>query len=119
MRIQNPIILFDGVCNLCNGTVDFILRRDKKKQFRYVALQSETGSFLSEKFKIPIDTDSVILINKNTVFLASDAVIEIGTLLKFPWNSIALLKIIPKTLRDKIYLEELLEKNKAPWKTWK
>ncbi|MGC9355675.1 MAG: thiol-disulfide oxidoreductase DCC family protein, partial [Mariniphaga sp.] len=49
MKIR-PLVLFDGVCNLCNGTVDFILKRDGKKQFRFVALQSEAGEKIREKF---------------------------------------------------------------------
>jgi len=103
MEKQNPVILFDGVCNLCNGTVDFLLKRDSKKQFRYSALQSETGKALIQKYQIPEQTDSVILIKLNKVYFESDAVIEISNLLPFPWRLGIIFQIIPKIIRDKIY----------------
>jgi predicted DCC family thiol-disulfide oxidoreductase YuxK len=103
MEKQNPVILFDGVCNLCNGTVDFLLKRDRRKQFRYAALQSETGKALIQKFQIPEQTDSVILIKLNKVYFESDAVIEISNLLTFPWRLGIIFQIIPKIIRDKIY----------------
>jgi predicted DCC family thiol-disulfide oxidoreductase YuxK len=57
---SNPLVLFDGVCNLCNGTVDIILKRDAKKQFRFVALQTETGEVIRNKYSIPDEIDSVV-----------------------------------------------------------
>ncbi len=113
MEKQNPVILFDGVCNLCNGTVDFLLKRDRRKQFRYAALQSESGKALIQKFHIPEQTDSVILINLNKVYFESDAAIEICNLLPYPWRLGIIFQIIPKIIRDKIY--RWVAKNRYRW----
>lgn len=113
MEKQNPVILFDGVCNLCNGTVDFLLKRDRKKLFRYAALQSESGKALIHKFYIPEQTDSVILIKLNKVYLESDAAIEITNMLPFPWKLGIIFRIIPKFIRNKIYM--WVAKNRYRW----
>ena len=103
MQPKKHIILFDGVCNLCNSAVNFILKRDKNKQFQFVALQSERGEKLSEKFKIAPETDSVILIIQNKVYTESDAAIKIARLLPAPWNWFSVFKIIPINIRNGIY----------------
>ena len=113
MQIKQTVILFDGICNLCNGTVDFLIKRDRNKQFRFVALQSESGKMLVQKFKIPPVTESVIAIKENKVYLDSDAAIEIARLLPFPWKLAILIKIIPKKLRDYIY--RIIAKNRYKW----
>ena len=113
MEKQNPVILFDGVCNLCNGTVDFLLKRDRKKQFRYAALQSDTGKALIQKFHIPEQTDSVVLIKLNKAYFESDAAIEIANMLPYPWRLGIIFGIIPKILRNKIY--RWVAKNRYRW----
>ena len=111
--MNNPIILFDGVCNLCNGAVDFILKRDKHKQFRFVSLQSETGLYIIKKFKIAPETDSVILIQNKKVFIESDAAIKIAQQLTPFWKLLLVFKIIPKKVRDKLY--RWVAKNRYNW----
>lgn len=111
--IKNPIILFDGVCNLCNGTVDFIIRNDREKQFRFVALQSESGKILSKEFNFPAGTDSVILIYEGKVYYESEAALKIAGLLSFPWNLTKIFCVVPKILRDKIY--EWIARNRYKW----
>jgi predicted DCC family thiol-disulfide oxidoreductase YuxK len=113
MKEQNPIILFDGVCNLCNGTVDFLLKHDSKKQFRFASIQSEAAQLLFRKFQIPAETDSVILIKSNKVYFESDAAIEIAGMLSFPWKMVAVFRIIPKKMRDNIYRR--IAKNRYRW----
>ena len=110
---NHPLVLFDGVCNLCNGTVNFILKRDRKKQFRFVASQSKAGKFLIKKFNIPPTTDSVILIFRNRIFIESDAAIEIVKLLPSPWKMALIFNTIPKKPRDKIY--RWIAKNRYKW----
>ncbi len=112
-KVEKSIILFDGVCNLCNGLVRFILKRDKKKQFNFVALQSEKGKEFIESYKVPQETDSVILIDKNKVYMESDAAIKISKLLPAPWSWCVVFKIIPKNWRDKMYC--WLAKNRYRW----
>ena len=113
MQTKQTVILFDGFCNLCNGTVDFLIKRDRNKQFRFVALQSVTGKILIQKFNIPPATESVIAIKQNLIYFESDAAIEIARLLPFPWKLAILIKIIPKKLRDYIY--RIIAKNRYKW----
>jgi predicted DCC family thiol-disulfide oxidoreductase YuxK len=113
MNQQNPIILFDGVCNLCNGTVNFLLKHDSKKQFRFAPIPSEVAQLLFRKFQIPAETDSVILIKSNKVYSESDAAIEIAGMLSFPWKMMVVFRIIPKKMRDTIY--RLIAKNRYRW----
>ena len=113
MQTKQPVILFDGVCNLCNGTVDFLMKRDRKKQFRFASLQSETGEFLRLQYRIPTDSDSVILIKSETVFFKSDAAFEIAGMLSYPWKIATFFKIISKKNRDRIY--DWIAKNRYNW----
>jgi predicted DCC family thiol-disulfide oxidoreductase YuxK len=101
---NHPIIFFDGVCNLCNSTLNFIIRRDKKKIFRFAALQSESAKIILQKSEFKNEQlDTIVLLFGNQVFIRSDAVIEIFRLLGFPLNLFALAKIIPRKIRDSIY----------------
>ena len=113
MKEQNPIILFDGVCNLCNGTVDFLLKHNRKKQFRFASIQSESAKLLIRKFQIPAETDSVIVIKSNQVYFESDAAIEIAGMLSFPWKMAVIFRFIPKKMRDIIY--RWIAKNRYRW----
>jgi predicted DCC family thiol-disulfide oxidoreductase YuxK len=110
---NHPLVLFDGVCNLCNGTVDFIIKRKSKTPFRFVALQSEAGEKLVKKYNIPPEIDSVILIDNNKAFWKSKAALEIARRLPFPWKLAVGLKIIPKRWRDGVYL--WIAKNRYRW----
>ncbi len=110
---QKPIILFDGICNLCNGTVDFLLKHDSKKQFSFVSLQSEEGKKILKRLKVPGNIDSVIFIKSDIVFFESDAILEISKLLGFPWNMALAGKILPKKVRNKIYA--FISKNRYRW----
>jgi predicted DCC family thiol-disulfide oxidoreductase YuxK len=113
MEARQPIILFDGFCNLCNGSVDFLLKNDKKKQFSFVPLQSDEGKLLINKHQIPVDTDSVVLIKSNRVYFESDAAVEIAGLLGYPWKLTSSIKIFPKIIRNKIY--RWVAKNRYRW----
>jgi predicted DCC family thiol-disulfide oxidoreductase YuxK len=110
MQIKQPVILFDGFCNLCNGTVNFLIRKDIKKQFVFIPLQSESGKLLIQKFQIPDYTDSVILIKEDKLYIESDCVPEIADMLNYPWKLGVISKYIPKKLRDAIY--RLIAKNR-------
>ncbi len=113
MKKEKPILLFDGVCNLCNGAVNFVMKRDDKKQFYFLALQSEKGKELVAINNISLETDSVILILENQVYLESEAVIQIVGLLHFPWNLFSVFQIIPVKIRNSIY--SWIAKNRYRW----
>lgn len=110
---KNPYVLFDGVCNLCNGTVDFILKRDPKKQFMFVALQSETGQIIRKKISIPDEIDSVVLIYEEKVFYESDAALEIARLLPIPWKWAVIFRIVPVGWRNAVY--RWIARNRYRW----
>jgi predicted DCC family thiol-disulfide oxidoreductase YuxK len=104
MENNNPIILFDGVCNLCNGAVQFVIRHDKKNVFRFAALQSETGITLSKKYNIPIDRmDTFVVIKNNKCYTRSNAALEVANILGGFWAILYILVIIPPAIRDTIY----------------
>lgn len=99
-----PVLLFDGVCNLCNGTVQFILKADRKQLFRFASLQSEVGQQLlhAAAYDGP-PLDSVVLIKDQRVFTHSEAVLEIAHLLGGGWALLYGFQVIPKAWRDRIY----------------
>ncbi len=113
MKNENPVILFDGYCNLCNRTVDFIIRRDKKHHFRFLSLQDPRVNDIFHVVVFPVDIDSLILAEGNKIYSESDAAIRIAMYLAFPWNSLVILKIIPKKLRDSVY--RLIARNRYRW----
>ena len=98
------IIFFDGVCNLCNGFVDFILKRDHRGDFRFASLQSETAAELLPDDALPGKEDSVILLTSDgTIHRRSDAVLTIASILGGGWSLAHGFRIIPRGLRDRIY----------------
>ena len=111
---ENPVLLFDGVCNLCNASVQWILKRDKRGLFRFAALQSDTGQGLLKRFGIAADHfDSVVLIAGDQVFTHSDAPLEILRCLGGLWSLAIVFKIIPRPLRDIVY--NWIARNRYRW----
>ena len=100
---MGPIVLFDGVCNFCNGAVNFIISIDKRKIFRFASLQSETGQQLRAKYDIGPDVDSVILIDNDRAYTHSAAGLRIYKLLGGAWSLLYALIVIPRPLRDYFY----------------
>ncbi len=102
--MYNNIILFDGVCNFCDSSVNFIIDRDKKNIFKFSALQSEKGQEILEYFKLPKDDfDSFVFIENDKVFKKSSAALKIANKLGGFWKLFYPLIIIPKFIRDFFY----------------
>jgi predicted DCC family thiol-disulfide oxidoreductase YuxK len=99
---DHPTIFFDGVCNLCNGAVNLIIKFDKKDNFRFAPLQS---SFAHQNLSSDALTkiDSIVLLKKGREFYKSDAAIEIFRDLSGGWPLVRVLKIFPKFFRDSVY----------------
>lgn len=112
MEEKKAIVLFDGICRLCNGLIGFLLKKDHKNIFEYIPIQSKTGQQLLAKRNIT-NADSVVFIKDNFAYYNSDAVIQIVKLLPFPWNWIQILKIIPKKWRDFAYT--VIARNRFKW----
>ncbi|EFJ13377.1 hypothetical protein SELMODRAFT_122411 [Selaginella moellendorffii] len=100
-----PVILFDGVCNLCNGGVNFVLDRDPRARLRFAALQSNAGRALLEKSgRSRDDISSIVLVEKQRSYIKSEAVLRIAHYLDEPYPSLATLALLfPLFLRDPTY----------------
>lgn len=112
--MNNPIILYDGVCHLCNGVINFILPRDKDRTFRFSPLQSETGQALLRKFQLPTDDyDSFVLVEGEKAYQRSSAAIKVMQGMGFPYSLGAVLWILPRPVRDALY--NWVAKNRYKW----
>lgn len=100
---NHGIVLFDGACNLCSHSVQFILKRDKKDHFRFASLQSECGRMLTQQYGLDSRIDSVIYINKGKAYIESSAAIQIGSRLGRSWPLVKTAKFIPSPIRDRLY----------------
>jgi predicted DCC family thiol-disulfide oxidoreductase YuxK len=101
---SHPVIVFDGVCNLCNGFVQFVIRHDATEAFHFGALQSPKAQQLLTHFNLQ-DTHlkTIILIQNNTAFTQSTAVLKIAKQLRGVWQLFYVFIIIPKPIRDWVY----------------
>jgi len=108
------IILFDGVCNLCNATVQWVLLHDRKDQFHFAALQSETGEAKLRRFGIePGALNTVVLADENRIYTQSDAVIEVVSRLGGIWSLMAIFKVVPRPIRNAVY--QWVGRNRYRW----
>ena len=113
-EVQNPVILFDGVCNLCNRSVQFIINRDPTGIFRCAPLQSETGKNLLSKFDLPNDKfDSITLVENNEYYLRSTAALKILQRLGALWKIVYVFMLVPRPVRDYIY--DIVARNRYKW----
>ncbi len=111
---HNLIIVFDGACNLCESSVNFIIRRDKSEEFKFVTAQSQTGIELQNHCAInALDLKTMILIKDGVAFTKSDAAIEIAKNLDGGWKILSFVKVIPKVLRDWAYSK--IARNRYRW----
>ena len=115
INLENKsIILFDGVCNLCNNSIQFIIKRDKKKHFLYASLQSDAAQNLLLQFQLKnSDFDSIILIEKGKVYQKSSAILKIASHLNGLWKLSYGFIIVPKIIRDFVYT--IIAKNRYKW----
>ncbi|RSD28728.1 thiol-disulfide oxidoreductase DCC family protein [Mesobacillus subterraneus] len=110
---MHPVILFDGVCNFCDASVQFILERDPKETFHFASLQSEAGQELLRKYNVSDDVDSMILIENDKVYYKSSAALRISRHLKGAWKLLYALMIVPAPIRNIAY--DILAKNRYKW----
>ena len=111
---DKPIILFDGVCNLCTRSVRFVLKRDPKGHFVFASIQSNKGSALyrSHGFQ-PEEIETFVLIERDRSFSRSDAAIRIAWKLSGLWPVLALLVMVPRPIRDWGY--NVIARNRYRW----
>lgn len=111
---ENPIILFDGVCNFCNSAINFVLKQDKKGIFRFAPLQSEAGQRLLQEYNLSTEEfDSFVLIDNGKVYKKSAASLRVMNKLPWYWKEAQVLRIIPTAFRDAIY--DFIASNRYKW----
>ena len=108
------IILFDGVCNLCNGAVNFVIQRDTSHVFKFAPLQENAGTVLLKKYAIdPQKLDSIVLIENDKVYIKSSAALRIARKMSGLWPLLYVCVVIPRFIRDVVY--DFIAKNRYKW----
>jgi len=111
---QKTIILFDGICNLCNGSVQFILKRDKNEKFLFASLQSDASKNILLQYNVKkITLDSIIIIEDGQVYDKSTAVLKISRHLNWPWTMFSIALHLPLSIRDSVY--DFVGRNRYKW----
>lgn len=114
VEASGHVILFDGVCNLCNGWVRFVLRRDPQRHFRFASLQSTVGAEVLRRHGLPDDyLGSILLLADGVLFSKSDAVLRIAGHLRWPWPVLRVFVVVPRALRDVVY--DWVARNRYRW----
>ncbi len=111
--MSQAIVLFDGYCNYCSGWADFIMRHDRCGYFKLGTLQSEAGQALLRQYHVPLDTDSVVLIENGQCYVKSDATARIMGHLSGPWPLFSGIKIVPRPIRNGVY--DFIARNRYRW----
>ncbi len=108
------ILLFDGVCNLCNGAVQFVIERDTRQAFKFASLQSEAGQSLLQRFQLPTEKfDSFVLVEGEKFYTESTAALRVTRQLPGAWSWLYAFIIVPKPIRDFVY--RTIAKNRYRW----
>ncbi len=98
------VVLFDGVCNLCNGAVKFIIKRDPAARFKFASLQSAFGKSQLIKYNLdPEALHSIVVVENDVAYQRSDAALKIARNIRGPWSALGALKVVPRFIRDGVY----------------
>ncbi len=114
MIIPEHLLLFDGVCVLCNRSVQIVIKRDKSRKFRFASLQSDFGSKVLDGFNLDKTlTDSVIYVRSGNVYTKSDAALRIAKTFGGFWKMSVVFFIFPRFLRNIVY--DFIARNRYRW----
>jgi len=109
-----PVLLFDGVCNLCSGTVQFVIERDRDAKVSFASLQSDYGVGMMGRLNIPTDyLDSIILVEGDRISYKSTAALRLCCYLDGMWPALRILLIIPSPVRNLVY--DWVARNRYRW----
>lgn len=109
-----PVILFDADCNLCNGSVQFVIRRDPRARFRFAGLRSVAGRAALAAAGVQASLpDSIVLVRGNRVLMKSAAALAIARGLRLPWPLLTVFWLVPYPLRDLVY--DWVARNRYRW----
>lgn len=107
------IVLFDGECNFCDASVQFIIKHDPKGLFQFASLQSEVGEKLLKEYRVPKNTDSIVLIEEDMYYTDSTAALKIAKNLSGLWKLFYAFIVFPKPIRTSVY--RWVAKNRYKW----
>lgn len=111
---SGPVLLFDGVCNLCSGTVQFVIERDPDAKVRFASLQSEFAEQRFQELNIPNDyLDSIVLLEDDRVYFKSTAALRLARHMRGLWPILGIFRIVPAPLRDLVY--DWIARNRYRW----
>jgi len=113
-EVQNPVIIFDGVCNLCNDAVNFIINRDPSARFQFAPIQSSTAKKLLTTLELSSNNlDSIILVEHSECYIKSTAALRICKKLGVLWPLLYIFILVPRPIRD--YFYDIVAKNRYGW----
>ncbi len=113
-ELQHPVILFDGVCNLCNSSVQFVIKHDKKRMFRFASLQSHFGQQVLQQFQIQTNNfNSFIVLENNRIYTKSTAAFKVIKQLNGLWKLLYVFIIVPSFIRNAVY--SFIANNRYKW----
>ncbi len=110
---EHGIVLFDGVCNLCSWSVNFIIARDSRAYFRFASLQSDYGRRRLNELGMTTDVDSIVLIENGIGYCESTAALRIARRLNGLWGGLYVFSVLPRFLRDRVY--RMVATNRYTW----
>ncbi|MFP4620392.1 MAG: thiol-disulfide oxidoreductase DCC family protein [Bacteroidales bacterium] len=114
LSTYKPIVLFDGYCNLCSGSVVFVLKRERGDVFRFASLQSDFAERLLTDMGMEKDvSDSIVLVEGGKVYTQSTAALRISKRLRFFWPALYAFVVVPKFIRDPVY--DWIARNRYKW----
>jgi predicted DCC family thiol-disulfide oxidoreductase YuxK len=111
---QQPVILFDGICNFCNSAVHFVIKRNASKNIRFAAMQSDAGQQLLQQYNLPKEVmDSFVFIENGSAYQRSTASLKVCRHLRGLWPLCYGLIIVPRVIRDAVY--DFIARNRYKW----
>ncbi|MBI1295885.1 DUF393 domain-containing protein [bacterium] len=111
---ERPILLFDGVCNLCNGAVKFIIAQDPKGKYAFASLQSTVGEALLRRHNLPTQhIDTVVLVEDGKAYTRSSAGLRVARGLGGLWALLYVFMVVPRPIRDAVY--DFIARNRYRW----
>ncbi|HSA72284.1 MAG TPA: thiol-disulfide oxidoreductase DCC family protein [Burkholderiales bacterium] len=114
MSPPRPVLLFDGVCKLCTGSVAFVLRHEEAQDLRFAPLQSPAGMRLMQEFGIdPTQMKTFVVIADGRAYVRSDAAIRVARFLRGAWKLLGVVRIVPRSIRD--YAYDVVARNRYRW----
>lgn len=112
--MHQPVILFDGVCNLCSSSVQYVIRHDPRRRFRYASLQSAFAGKALAKHQLPVEGHTTfILLENDTFYTRSTAALKVARRLSGPVKLLYIFILLPKFIRDAVY--NFIAKNRYRW----